>query len=321
MSRTSSDAATVMVQADPAADPVRPAPICRWAGGKRRLTPQLLPHFPKHFSTYIEPFAGGAAVFFHLRASGFTGLAYLSDVNAPLMMLYQELRDQPDRLISLYEALIRDYEAAANKEGWFYAAREHWLDEQPDLVRAARFLILNNLSHAGLFRLTPSTGGFNVPFDLSLITGKGRKPPYKSRAELMAASQALQNTVLEIGSFDVLLRLKMRRGPSDWTRDTLVFCDSPYSVLPGTQAFTQYQRDPFGPVQHALLRDVAQEVRDSGVSIVLTNSDTPEVQELYSSRERWALHAISASRAIDRKSGFAKEAKELIIVGRPVEAQ
>lgn len=38
-------------------------PIIPWIGGKRRLAKQILPLFPKH-SCYVEPFAGGAALFF-----------------------------------------------------------------------------------------------------------------------------------------------------------------------------------------------------------------------------------------------------------------
>jgi len=38
-------------------------PIIPWLGGKRRLAERLLPRFPAH-QCYVEPFAGGAALFF-----------------------------------------------------------------------------------------------------------------------------------------------------------------------------------------------------------------------------------------------------------------
>lgn len=38
-------------------------PIIPWIGGKRRLAKHILPLFPDHVC-YVEPFAGGAAMFF-----------------------------------------------------------------------------------------------------------------------------------------------------------------------------------------------------------------------------------------------------------------
>ncbi|WP_027718620.1 DNA adenine methylase [Desulfovirgula thermocuniculi] len=44
-----------------------PKPPVKWAGGKGQLLPQLAPLFPAgNYDLYVEPFAGGAAVFFHL---------------------------------------------------------------------------------------------------------------------------------------------------------------------------------------------------------------------------------------------------------------
>jgi DNA adenine methylase len=38
-------------------------PIIPWLGGKRRLARQIIATFPEH-TAYVEPFCGGAAVFF-----------------------------------------------------------------------------------------------------------------------------------------------------------------------------------------------------------------------------------------------------------------
>lgn len=63
----------------------KPLPLVPWMGGKRRLAKHLLPMFPKH-TCYVEPFCGGAALFF-LRPER-TQVEVLNDTNGQLVNLY-----------------------------------------------------------------------------------------------------------------------------------------------------------------------------------------------------------------------------------------
>ena len=63
-------------------------PIIAWMGGKRRLAKHILPLFPKH-SCYIEPFAGGAALFFMKKPSE---VEVLNDVNGELINMYRVVK-------------------------------------------------------------------------------------------------------------------------------------------------------------------------------------------------------------------------------------
>ena len=69
-----------------------PAPIVKWAGGKSRLMAQLAPLLPPgvELRRHVEPFAGGAAMFFALRPER----ALLCDVNPALIATYQAVRDE-----------------------------------------------------------------------------------------------------------------------------------------------------------------------------------------------------------------------------------
>ena len=60
-------------------------PIVPWIGGKRRLAKRILPLYPAH-ECYVEPFAGGAALYFTKGPSGVEGL---NGINRELVNLYR----------------------------------------------------------------------------------------------------------------------------------------------------------------------------------------------------------------------------------------
>ena len=42
-------------------------PIVKWSGGKKDEIKKFIEHIPTNFNTYLEPFIGGGAVYFHLN--------------------------------------------------------------------------------------------------------------------------------------------------------------------------------------------------------------------------------------------------------------
>ena len=95
-------------------------PIVKWAGGKTRLLASLMPHVPKRIKTYVEPFAGGAALFFALAGEAPQRFerAILCDANDELVACYRAVqkqrrrRDRRARRVPLrQETLLRDARA------------------------------------------------------------------------------------------------------------------------------------------------------------------------------------------------------------------
>ena len=74
-------------------------PFIRWAGGKSRLLPRVLPHVPDSINEYYEPFLGGGAVFFHLKHRFPAMHAFLRDSNKELIHCYRFVRDRPIELM------------------------------------------------------------------------------------------------------------------------------------------------------------------------------------------------------------------------------
>lgn len=109
-------------------------PIVPWMGGKRRLAKHILPMFPDH-QCYVEPFAGGAALFFMKDRSK---TEVLNDVNGDVVNLYRCVANH-------LEELVRQFR-------WALVSRQmfEWCKETPpatltDIQRAARFLYLQKL--------------------------------------------------------------------------------------------------------------------------------------------------------------------------------
>jgi len=143
---------------------------------------------------YIEPFVGGAALFWALRARGFTGPADLSDTNPSLIVFYQVLQGHVEELIDCRSRMLLEYPAG---EG-FYRLRKDFNDsriqastmvasvrERTEL--AARFLLLNKTCHGGLWRVN-AAGALNSSW------GKYARPSHTPDALLRVCSLALTNT-------------------------------------------------------------------------------------------------------------------------------
>ncbi len=110
----------------------QPQPIIPWIGGKRRLADRLFPLFPKH-SCYVEPFAGGAALFF-LRPVP-ADVEVLNDVNGDLVNLYRVVQHH-------LEEFVRQFKWALSSRQVFRWLQETRPETLTDIQRAARFYYL-----------------------------------------------------------------------------------------------------------------------------------------------------------------------------------
>lgn len=70
-------------------------PVLRWHGGKWRLAPWIIEHFPPHVC-YAEPFAGAASVLFRKPPAR---IEVLNDADQRLMRFFRTLRDHEAELV------------------------------------------------------------------------------------------------------------------------------------------------------------------------------------------------------------------------------
>ena len=190
------------------------APIVKWAGGKGRLLPQLLPLLPRRVGgmRHVEPFMGGASLFFACRPSR----AILGDINATLVAAHAMVRDRPDAVIRALRPLARAHTDGTDA---YYRARDRFnamRDRRIGPTQAARFLYLNRTGFNGLYRVN-RRGEFNVP------RGRYRNPRIVRTPELRAASARLRGVELVAGSFEVTLQRAQPATSSTSTRHTTRF--------------------------------------------------------------------------------------------------
>ncbi len=267
-----------------------PAPFLKWAGGKRQLLEQFARHFPApgSYGVYHEPFLGGGAVFFHLLPAR----AVLSDLNPELVEAYQVVRDD-------VEGVIRRLRGYRNEEEFYYEVRS--LDPQTltQPERVARMLYLNRTCFNGLYRLN-SAGRFNVPF------GRYRLPRICRTSSLRAASRALAGVELRVQPFEAVLDSAQ---PAD-----LVYLDPPYQPLSRTASFTAYTREAFDEADQRRLAAVYRELDRRGCRLMLSNSNTDLVRELYGD---FRIVKVQARRAINSRGAGRGLIDEVLVLNRP----
>jgi DNA adenine methylase len=265
----------------------RASPIIKWAGGKGSLLAQYDLYFPSpgSYGRYIEPFLGGAAVFFYLQPPD----SLLFDLNAELIELYQVVRDD-------VEALIAELKTHVNQRDHYYRVRA----QKPDQLllpveRAARFIFLNRTCYNGLYRVNRQ-GQFNVPF------GRYKNPNICDESGLRAASKALKNAFLRAADFAHVLSVA-RAGD-------LIYFDPPYEPLSPTSSFTSYTAGGFTTDDQRRLADVYRELDDRGCLLMLSNSNSAPIYELY---DGYRFYEIYARRVINSKANGRGAIKELLI--------
>ncbi len=263
-------------------------PVLKWAGGKRRLLPELIRRLPPDFDTYHEPFIGGGALFFALAGRGRIGRARLSDANPSLIDVYQALRDDVDGVIAALQEHVYDRDH-------YYRVRALRPSDLSLPERAARVIYLNKTCYNGLYRENRK-GEFNVPF------GRYKNPTICDEPNLRAAARALRGVDVARRHFSSVLD---HARPGDF-----VYFDPPYHPLSTTANFTAYDRHGFGPDDQRQLRDVFAALAERGVRALLSNSDTPFVRELY---DGFAIDQVFAARAVNSKGNGRGKVAEVVV--------
>lgn len=269
-------------------------PFLKWAGGKNGLTPQLLTYAPKKFNNYFEPFVGGGAVFFSLDV---TGKSYINDINSVLMNTYLQIRDNIDYVIEQLCNIGDIYKKLDNekKKDFYYEKRKEYNETEDDLKKTILFLFLNKTCFNGLYRENKQ-GNFNVPY------GQYKNPTICDRPNLKNVAAKLQKTYILNMSYAESLR--------DAKADDFIYFDPPYFPLNATSKFTSYNKDDFDANDQRKLAETFHDLDKKGCKVLLSNSDTEFIKELY---KDYKQETVLAGRSINANGSGRKKINELLI--------
>ncbi len=269
-------------------------PFLKWAGGKAQLLEQFDPFFPAEIDSYVEPFLGGGAVFFHLQARFPKMRAALRDNNAELVNCYEVVRDQVEELMTGLDEHLEAFRA--RHSAYYYLVRRQ---DQPSnrVERAARMIFLNKTCYNGLWRVN-GRGQFNVPIG----SYRPEKVALYDRANLLAASRALRDVHLAV--------LDFRQTLAALDQGQFAYVDPPYYPLSRTANFTSYTREDFGPAEQRELAGLFAGAARRGARLMLSNSDTPFTRELYTGFD---LQTVQARRNVNSDGAKRGRISELVV--------
>ena len=267
-------------------------PFTKWTGGKRQLLPIIKSLMPDNYNNYFEPFIGGGALFFDLSPDK----AVINDFNNELINCYQQIKKYPQKLIEL----LAKHQENNSKEYYLElrsADRDNRIDKMTNVERAARIMYMLRVDFNGLYRVN-SKNQSNVPY------GRYKNPKIVDSDLILSISQYLNSNNIKILTGD------FEKAVQDVVAGDFVYFDPPYIPLSETSAFTSYTHEGFTYEDQVRLRDCFKKLDEKGAFVMLSNSSSPLVEELY---KDFNIHKVEANRTNGAKTSSRGKISEIIV--------
>lgn len=247
----------------------------RYAGGKFYARNLILEHIPPH-SYYVEPFAGGASIFF---AKSKVRNNWLNDIDKVLINTYLIIRDRSEELIEFLAG------EQATKEKHTYYKNE--FIPKNKLEEAARWFYLNRTSYSGIMKPQNCFWGYGDKYSMR---------PENWPRNIRRTSEKLQNVEITCFDFEQVINAV--------PDGAFLFVDPPYFNADQDKFYVHsFSRD-----DHYRLCGVLREHKDR-IKFLITYDNSPEIRGLY----EWATQThdkewnYTINRTDDQKNGQKKE--------------
>ena len=271
-------------------------PFIKYCGGKTKLLPYIIENLPpKEFNNYYEPFVGGGSVVLGILSKDITYKCQrnytISDINDGLINCYEIIKNNVEDLIVELKKDVYKNDADS-----YYKRRTRFnqikFDDTQNLVeKAALFIYLNKCGYNGMYREN-SKGEFNIPF------GKMKNPNICDTLTLRSVNNGLQNVHIACCEYKDIYEL-VEKGD-------FVYMDPPYH-----ETFTDYTNNKFAEEEQQQLKLFVDKLNEKGVYIMLSNSATNFIKDLYKDYKQINL---TTKYSLGGKGADRGEKQELLIV-------
>ena len=258
-------------------------PFLKWAGGKFRLLPHILPILPEG-KRLIEPFAGSGVIFLNTNYDAYQ----LNDTNPDLINLYKILKKEKSDFIKYAKQY---FQPKYNNAKQYYSFRDEFNQVTDKHKRSALFLYLNRHCYNGLCRYNQS-GIFNVPFGSYI-------KPYFPEDEMHFFAKKAKKAIFTCKDFSSSMK---KSGPGD-----IIYCDPPYVPWSETASFTSYYHKHFPLTEQEKLTQLAEELSQQDIAILISNHHTKYTEDLYKSAKIISFDVQRNISCISNKRGKVKE--------------
>lgn len=234
----------------------------RYPGGKSRLTPfvvELLRSNNLLDGLYIEPFAGGAGIAWHLLLKGFVQEVYINDLNPSIYSFWKSVLEENEKLCALIE------DTPITIEEWY---RQKSCQDNPaasSLELGFSTLFLNRTNRSGII-------------NAGVIGGKAQTGNYKldCRFPKDAIIKKIQDIYLfkdEIHLFNYDANYFIRNVLPNLNQKALINIDPPYYIK-GKGLYQNF-------FEHNDHEELLKSIETIQQPWIVTYDNTPEINTLY----------------------------------------
>lgn len=272
-------------------------PLCKWSGGKTDEIKIFKAYYPKDYKRYIEPFAGGAAVYFDLN---FSGQNVINDIHPELINFYKMISEGHAKeiydLVTSWGTTEVDYYIVRGGSKNKLKNGEIPFVPQNNIEKAAKFYYLRKTCFRGMIRYN-ANGEFNIPW------GKYKTVNFDDLLD-DRYHDLLSRTEINEGNFENIF--KKYNSPENF-----IFLDPPYD-----SEFNNYGFDDFNKESQ---KNLAKWFKETENKCMIVISETPFIRDLYEEYIKYSYPKKYAFKIYGGRIGDEIDKNHLIITNYDIE--